>query len=109
MPNEIAYRFSPKKPLDLYATVTQPDTYVAHAEAADVISFTLANHKQHYDRSYQPLFIKVRDWAMFKLHKGYSIPSSVSVTNKVFQQYVGLYKIVEKIGQLAYKLKVSSN
>ena len=108
-PNEIAYGFSPRRPLDLCATVTQPDTYVARVEAADSIFFAFANHKEHYDRSHQLLFMKVRNWAMLKLHKGYPIPSSVGIIKKLTQQYVGLFKIVEKIGQLAYKLEVPSD
>ena len=84
-PNEVAYGFSPRRPLDLYVTVTRPDTYVARTEAADAISFAFVNHKKYYDRSHQPLFMKVGDWAMLKLHKGYSISSSVGVTKKLTQ------------------------
>ena len=82
-PNEVAYGFSLRRSLDLCATVTQPDTYVACTEAANAISFAFANHKKHYDRSHQSLFMKVGNWAMLKLHKGYSIPFSVSVTKKL--------------------------
>lgn len=46
---------------------------------------------------------------MLKLYKGYSILSSVSVTKKLTQQYVGPFQIVEKIGRLAYKLEVLSD
>ncbi len=99
--NEVAYRFSPRKPLDLCLAATFPNTYVARTGAADAISFTLTNHKEHYDKSHQPLFMKVGDWAMIKLHKGYSILSSVGVTKKLTQQYVGLFRIIEKVGRLA--------
>lgn len=85
MPNEIAYKFSSRRPLDLYLAVTYPETYVARTKAADVISFALENQKEHYDRSYQPLFIKVGDWVMLKFHKGYLIPSSIGVTKKLSQ------------------------
>ena len=108
-PNEIAYRFSPRRTLDLYSTATRPDTYVAHTEATNAISFALANHKEHYDKSHQPLVMKVGDWAMLKLHKGYSIPSSVSMTKKLTQQYVSPFQIVKKIGRLAYRLEVPSD
>lgn len=86
-----------------------PDTYVAHTRAADAISFALVNHKKHYDKSHQPLFINVRDWAILKLHKSYSIPSFVEVTKKLTQQFVGPFRIIKRIGCLAYKLKVPSN
>ena len=108
-PNEVAYEFSPRRPLDLCATITWPDTYVTRTEAADAIFFALANHKEHYDRSHQPLFMKVGDWAMLKLHKGYSISSSVGVTKKLTQQYVGPFQIVERIGRLAYRLEIPND
>ena len=108
-PNEVAYRFSPRRPLDLCSTTALPDTYVARTAAADAILFALANQKVHYDRSHQPLFMKVGDWAMLKLHKGYSIPSSVGITKKLTQQYVGPFQIIERIGRLAYKLEVMSD
>lgn len=46
---------------------------------------------------------------MLKLHKSYSILSSVGITKRLIQQYVGLFQIVEKVGRLAYKLKLSSD
>ena len=46
---------------------------------------------------------------MLKLYKGYSISSSVGVTKKLTQKYVGLFQIIEKIGRLAYKLEVPSD
>lgn len=109
MPNELAYRFSPKRPLDLCLTVISPETYVAHTKATIVIFFTLANQKEHYNRSHQPLFIKIGDWAILKLHKSYSIPFSIKVTKKLTQQYVGPFKIVEKVGRLAYRLEIPSD
>ena len=51
--------------------------------------------------------MKVGDYAMLRLHKGYSIPSFAGVTKKLTQQYVSLFCVLEKVGQLAYKLDVS--
>ena len=42
-PNKIAYKFSPKRPLDLCLAVALPNIYVARAEATDAISFALVN------------------------------------------------------------------
>lgn len=46
---------------------------------------------------------------MLRLHKGYSISSSVSVSKKLTQQYVGPFHVLEKVGRLAYKLEVFLN
>lgn len=43
---------------------------------------------------------------MLRLHKGYFIPSSAGITKKLTQQYVGPFRVLEKVGQLAYKLDV---
>lgn len=91
--NEIAYGFSPRRPLDLVSAVTIPDIGVARTNMVDAILFALLNQKEHYDRNYQLLFMKVGDWAMLKLHKGYLIPFSVGVTKKLTQQYVGPFRI----------------
>lgn len=53
--------------------------------------------------------MKVGDWAILKLHKGYSIFSSVGVTKKLTQQYLGPFRVIEKVGCFAYKLDVPSN
>lgn len=52
------------------------------------------------------MFLKVGDWALLRLHKGYSIPSTLGITTKLSQQYVGPFKVVERVGRLAYRLAV---
>ena len=105
-PNEIAYGFSPCRPLNLLSDPLLPNTFQARADAADAISFALAYQKAYYNQKYQTLFTKVGNWAMLKLHKKYSIASSAGVTKKLTQQYVGPFRALGKVGQLAYKLDV---
>ena len=52
------------------------------------------------------MFIKVRDYTILRLHKGYFIPCFAGVTKKVTQQYVGPFCVLKKVSQLAYKLDV---
>ena len=107
--NEIAYGFFSRRPLNLLSDSLFPNTFQSRTDAADAISFALANQKAHYNRKHQPLFIKVGDWAMLKLHKGYSIPSSVGVTKKLTQEYIGPFRVIKRVGCLAYKLDVPSD
>lgn len=46
---------------------------------------------------------------MLKLHKGYSIFSPVGITKKLIKQYVGSFRIIERVAHLAYKLEISSD
>lgn len=44
--NNIAYEFSPKKPLDLYLIAASSDIYFVYTDATNVISFTLISHNK---------------------------------------------------------------
>lgn len=46
---------------------------------------------------------------MLRLHKSYTIPATAGVTKKLTQQHIGPFRIVEKVGRLAYKLDVPPN
>ena len=70
------------------------------------MSFAQMNNKRHYDRRHQPMYLKVGEWALVRLHKGYEIPSTLGVTKKLTDQYVGPFKVLEKVGKLAYRLEI---
>lgn len=53
--------------------------------------------------------MKLGEWAMLRLHKSYSIPSTLGVTKKLTQQYVGLFQIIEHVDRLAYKLEIPTD
>ena len=105
-PNEVAYGFTPNNPLDLLSASPMMNHFLARTTASDAIAFAQMSNKFHYDRKHQPMFLKVGDWALLKLHKGYSIPATLGITKKLSQQYVGPFKIVERVGRLAYRLAV---
>ena len=55
------------------------------------------------------MFFKVGDKAFIKLHKGYNILSTALLGKKLSQQYVGPFRVMEKIGRLAYKLEIPAH
>ncbi len=86
-----------------------PDESAAKTAAFDAIAFASMAHKNHLDSSDPALFLKVREYALVPLHKGYSIPSTLLVTKKPIYQYVWPLRVFEKIEKLAYCLDVSLN
>lgn len=90
-PNKIAYKIFFRRLLDLYLTIISPNINVARTGAADSIVFAFFNYKKYYDKKHQLLFIKVENWAMLKLYKGYLIFSSLKVTKKLTQQYISSF------------------
>lgn len=105
-PNELAYDFSPQRPLDLLVALPTPDALAARADATEAFLFALLNQKVAYNCCHQPLFMKVGKWALLQLHKGYSLLVMAGVTKKLTKQYIGSFQILEKVGRLAYKLDV---
>lgn len=105
-PNKITYKFSFRRPLNLFLAITLPGIYVAYIGAADIIFFAFTNHKKHYNRNYLSIFMKVRDRVMLKLYKSYLIFSSIMIIKKLTQQYIGLFQIIQKVDWLTFKLKV---
>jgi len=104
-PNETVYGFSPNvaSTLNIAAGSVLP-LPASRIEVADAVDFAKMDVKYHYDRKHQPLAMRVGDYALLRLHRGYSIPA---ITNKKLgQQYVGPFRIIDRIGQLAYKLDI---
>lgn len=105
-PNEVAYGFTPNTALDLLNTASSPEFLHARTSAKDAIAFANINAKYHYDRHHQPMFLRVGDYAFLRLHRGYNIPANLGVTKKLTQQYVGPFKVLGRVGRLAYRLEV---
>lgn len=67
------------------------------------------NYKHHYNQSHQLMNLRVNNFALLHLYKGYSIPSTLAITKKLTQQYVGPFQVLERIKRLAYRLNVLAN
>ena len=77
-----------------------------HVDAKDAIAFAAMRMKDWYDRHHQPKFFKVGDLVNLRLHRGYRV--SAIKSKKLGQQLIGPFLIVERIGRLAYRLRLSS-
>ena len=102
-PNEIVYGFTPNFMID-YTTDPDIDLPAARIDAADALDLTTMNMKYHYDCHHTAMFLAPGDWALLQLHKGYNLPSEYNP--KLSQQYAGPFKILGKVGHLAYHLQL---
>ncbi len=104
-PNELAYGFRTNDTLDTLKTDLPPEDYnrirqMYREEAEDSIAFANATSKSYYDAKHTPLTIGSK--AYLRLFHGYTIPG---LTNrKLSNQRVGPFKILRRIGALAYEL-----
>ena len=106
-PNEVCYGFSINSGLNGIDLDQTPDPLRYRSEAADAIAYTQMVNKQHYDRRHHPQFFRVGDWVRIRLHRGYTTPNIKDLGKKFGPQTKGPYKILERIGRLAYRLDIN--
>ena len=111
-PNEILLGFKPREALDsILDRVNQPDReqnrQMCRINARDAIEFAATQSKKYYDGRHQPMFFDKGDYVHLKLHRGYKLPGLEH--RKTSQQYVGPFKVIERIGRLAYRLQLPSS
>ena len=109
-PNEILYGFKVRDTLGLLTDLPAEDFSRLRLEkreqAEDSMAFANATAKARYDRRHKPVNLAVGSQAFLKLHDGYEIPG---VHPKLGRQRVGPFKILERVGQLAYRLELRPN
>ena len=80
------------------------DFPLAWVDAANALDFATMNMKFYYNHCHIPMFLTPRDWALLRLHYRYNILSTTN--HKLDQQYASLFEVLERIGRLAYRLKI---
>lgn len=75
------------------------------------VSQSLANiiMKHYYNHQHILKSFNVGDWVYLCLYSSYNIPANWGKNKKIDQQYTGLFIILEKVGCLAYWLKLPSH
>ena len=108
-PNEILYRHATRDGLRLLdlssgSIAREDQRALFRAEAADAINFANARAKIRYDKTHIRLQFEVGDRAYLRLHRGYALPNMPN--KKLSNQQIGPFQITERIGELAYRLKL---
>ena len=108
-PNEVVLGFTPNNVMD----VTRADEIAQDAlhyptsrlEFADAIAIASSAVKKHYDRRHEQRTFQIGDNVLLQLHKGYSIRQGSKISHKLGQQYVGPFRIRDRVGRNAYRLE----
>lgn len=109
-PTELMYGFRINEGISLLNVNTDynPQQKIQfRKEAAEALSFANTMTKTHYDNKRLPLFLKPGDMAYLRLHHGYTIAGKPN--RKLGQQRVGPFRVMRRVGRLAYELELPSN
>lgn len=77
---------------------------IKREEADDAMAFASTIIKARYDSKHLAIDLKEGSEVFLKLHHGYSIPGLAN--RKLSQQRVGPFKVLAKVGPLAYRLEL---
>ncbi len=106
-PNEVATGFTVNDAPDLTSVDKHTmNPIVLRLNTDDAIAFAQMHTKFYYNEDHQPQFFRVGDWANICLHHGYDIPANKAKGKKYSQLYVGPFRITDRVGRLAYRLKL---
>ena len=110
-PNEVLYGRKVIEPIDPLAAPNPLSETFSSNEAPyrigprDAIDFANMKAKRHYDRKHTAMFLKVGDYAHLRLHRGYILPA-IKKNPKLMQQFAGPFRVVRRVGRLAYELDI---
>ena len=108
-PNELSYGFRVRDTLGMLTTSDLPAEdldklrLIKREEANDAIAFANAMTKHRYDSNHKAMNLQEGSLVYLRLHHGYSIPG---VNHKLSNQRIGPFKVLKKVGNLAYRLEL---
>ena len=111
--NEVIYEFrtteisnliQPQRNSNLNFVVKR---FIYRSKAIDVISFAVSKAKAWYDKRHKPMILEKDSFAFLRLHQRYHLSSHPS--RKLSQQYCEPFRVQQRVGKLAYKLKLSTH
>lgn len=107
-PNEILYGFNVRDTLGMLAELPQEDfsrlRQMKREQAEDCIAFANVMAKAYYDNAHKALDVSKGSMVFLRLHHGYKIPGLSN--HKLHNQRVGPFKVLDKVGKLAYRLEL---
>jgi hypothetical protein len=109
--NETIYEFTSVNSLDIIkdSVSISFDSTRIRKKVVDILIWTQMQMKMHWDHKRQHLNMRVNDYAFLRLHKKYSILVTKTLEKKLSQQYADLFRILKKVKNLAYRLKISNH
>ncbi len=108
--NELLYEITSNLSLDISSSNKIVDNHTQlRKKAQNVIDWIQMINKLHYDRLHSSLFLKMNEWVLLRFHHEYFISKFKNIIKKIFTQYVELFKIVQRIERLVYRLNVLFN
>lgn len=107
-PHQIMYGQELRTPLSLMLDMDKipkandEHRFILRDTAHEALKLAGIYMKSQYDKNHLPVVFNKGDKVLLRLHKGYT--NKWTLNRKLNKQYSGPYKILDKVGRLAYRL-----
>jgi hypothetical protein len=111
-PHEIMYGMKVNDPTTLLSPVVTPQNFSSRIEAREALRLAAMDMKRSFDKSHTWKMFSPGDEVLIRLGRGYKIPADrrtgaqKRLSPKLQQQFSGPFKVIRRIGRLAYKLDI---
>lgn len=83
---------------------TRQDFADSRLDIEKAIKFAAIHQKHMYNKYYQSVSFDIDDQVLLRLHRDYRLPLSRNLPRKLQSQFVGLFRVVERVGRSVYRL-----
>jgi hypothetical protein len=108
--NKLLYEITSNLSLNISSFKRASDNHTQlRKKAENFINWAQMINKLHYDHRHLSLFLKVKKWALLRLHHEYSISEFKNMIKKMSTQYVRSFKVIQRVKRLTYRLVISED
>lgn len=106
--HELMYGVQVANPLSrLHRRLLRQPDLSTRLQSLDLAHYAHMKAKYYYDQKHRDLSLPVGSLVYIRLHRGYNIRSSLP--SKLQPQRVGPFKVLERVGRLAYRLDIDAS
>lgn len=105
-PHRLLFSIDLCQPWQLLKQFIKQD-FSVRLDAEESMKYASIRMKEIYDQNHKPIEFRVGDQVYVRLHHGYSLPTK-QVNHKLQLQNTGPFRVLERVGRLAYHIKLPS-
>jgi hypothetical protein len=107
-PHQLLYGIRLRQPMDMIrqAFDDAEQDFSCRLDAERSLAYAAIAMKNYYDKTHLHKWFDVGDYVYLRLGNGYDIHANQGLPRKLAQRFVGRFKVLERVGRLAYRLEL---
>ncbi|KAJ9405572.1 hypothetical protein DTO045G8_6602 [Paecilomyces variotii] len=108
-PHKLIYSITLGSATNLHSRTREIQDFTTRLKARDAIRLAAIDAKRAYDKYHKAIYFVLGDKVLLRLHRGYKMPSTAILRQKLSAQYAGPLTVKRRIRRLAYQLDIPAH